>query len=470
MPSIRELCSLAVKLLPLLQFAHALPGGPHPGAGGLQLRSDYLEDACFTKYGTRRPCKSLATEHKTRTMTNVCTTTSTTTPVVTETAVPITVMETSMATSTTTETLPTVTSTFSTTTTIFEPSITTSITTETQTSTVFTTVIGFAPAERWAVMDRRQRGGEVMGSSETKLDARADGDAGELYASTYAGKVYPTKVICVVAATVSSSTTVTQTAATSTETIVPPSVVTTTTETIISTTTFLPTPASTTTTFSTTSTFIQSTFISTVTTTTVSTSTVYEAPVATGKLRVDRADGTGTLGYLSKSFFNGAQARYQAIEEAATVTYTGLSIDEATGQLKLRITMSPAQSDFSVLSLIQGRDSSNSDLAPGSKNYLYFGTSNGTPAGSRPALEPNSYSAATGTTRTVESDVFTMNVGTNEITAQWINTEGDLPQTFLFAQSTALYAGGDQSSFSQAYPSPVTAYVLIFVPDTVAAP
>ncbi|KAG8909703.1 hypothetical protein FRC01_006782, partial [Tulasnella sp. 417] len=75
--------------------------------------------------------------------------------------------------------------------------------------------------------------------------------------------------------------------------------------------------------------------------------------------------------------------------------------------------------------------------------------------GATPQNVGNSYSSATGTSRTSESEVWTFNRDTNAITVQWVNTDGSKPETHLFTQSTALYAGGDPAAFLSRYPSPV---------------
>ncbi|KAG9048575.1 hypothetical protein FS837_012516 [Tulasnella sp. UAMH 9824] len=167
------------------------------------------------------------------------------------------------------------------------------------------------------------------------------------------------------------------------------------------------------------------------------------APVTTyrGKIRVDRADNGQNLGYLSSHPFSGAQHRYQSIDNAAIVNFK-YDDTQSTGPA------SELMGEFKAVTI------------PTPTSLLGPTTS----PGATPQSVPNSYSAATGTSRTAESEVWILNRDTNELTMQWLNTDGSKPTMQLFAQSTALYAGGDQGSFVSRYPSPVTTVKYTFVP------
>ncbi|KAJ7765161.1 hypothetical protein B0H14DRAFT_3593232 [Mycena olivaceomarginata] len=84
-----------------------------------------------------------------------------------------------------------------------------------------------------------------------------------------------------------------------------------------------------------------------------------------------------------------------------------------------------------------------------------------TPAESGPASVSNSYP----TSEPAESAIWTYNAVTQEITAQWVNSNGDKPATAIsfVASSDALVITGDYGSFSSSFSS--TQLVrLMFVP------
>lgn len=199
------------------------------------------------------------------------------------------------------------------------------------------------------------------------------------------------------------------------------------------------------------------------------------APVNTlrGTLRVDRADGGGTLGYLSKNPFSGAQTRYQDISNAVTVSFkfdpSGTSGPASDFTFESVATpQSPGAgftNDYQILGLVQGRDSTSPDIAHGNFNYLYIAGTTQTSPGATPQSVANSYSDTTKISRTAESEVWQYNSDTKEITVQWVNSDGvAASQTSIWTQGTALYAGGDSVAFASKYPSPVTLLKLIFVP------
>ncbi|KAG8928003.1 hypothetical protein FRC00_001890, partial [Tulasnella sp. 408] len=92
------------------------------------------------------------------------------------------------------------------------------------------------------------------------------------------------------------------------------------------------------------------------------------APLTTyrGMIRVDRADGGGTLGYLSSHPFSGAQHRYQSIENAAIVNFKYDDAQTTGPASELRGENMDIQATCPILGLVQGRDNTNSDLSTGS--------------------------------------------------------------------------------------------------------
>ncbi|KAF8993774.1 hypothetical protein BDQ17DRAFT_1367883 [Cyathus striatus] len=158
-----------------------------------------------------------------------------------------------------------------------------------------------------------------------------------------------------------------------------------------------------------------------------------------GVLQMTNAANGALVGYVSKSALNGAQFRYQAISEACGV------------QIEMENSNTPG---YPLLGFVQGRDNTNVDLASGSFQYVLI-----TPSSS----VGNAYTSASNIMRASESDVWSINIVTGDVTAQWINSDSSAPQTMFFSQGSALYAGGDMNSFISKYPSPVIAYTLKFV-------
>ncbi|KAF8895506.1 hypothetical protein BD779DRAFT_1466907 [Infundibulicybe gibba] len=188
------------------------------------------------------------------------------------------------------------------------------------------------------------------------------------------------------------------------------------------------------------------------------------APAITkrGYIQVINSANGGVLGYISKNSFSGAQYRYQP--ELSDALIVKFSVDSAASSVtNARITSENSDTGFQILSLVQGRDDTNPNIGSGSFHYLYFASSAGTAPGSTPSQVDNSYSAATGTPRAVESDVWSINLSSGSVTAQWINTDSSKPTTQFWTQSTALYAGSDSAAFVARYPSPITTVTLKFV-------
>jgi hypothetical protein len=184
-----------------------------------------------------------------------------------------------------------------------------------------------------------------------------------------------------------------------------------------------------------------------------------------GYIRVDRADGDGELGYLSRHPFSGAQHRYQDITNAMVVNFvipSGASSE--VKQIDIQTENSDIQTTYPRLAIVQGRDNTDSDFRTGSYQYGYIAGSDATSPGATPQNVDNSYSEATGTARTAESAVWTFDPTDNSIVPVWTNTDGSAAPIQVFTQSTALYVGGDSGSFVSRYPSPIITVTYTFVP------
>jgi hypothetical protein len=115
---------------------------------------------------------------------------------------------------------------------------------------------------------------------------------------------------------------------------------------------------------------------------------------------------------------------------------------------------------------VVGRDSTSSDIAPGSFNYLYLDpvAAPGTPPGSTPQSAPSFFSTSTGLDKQTETSVWNVDLPTGALALQWINTDATTPATIVFVQSNHVYAGGDPNAFHSRFPAPVTPVTLKFIP------
>ncbi|KAF7333059.1 hypothetical protein MVEN_02412500 [Mycena venus] len=182
---------------------------------------------------------------------------------------------------------------------------------------------------------------------------------------------------------------------------------------------------------------------------------------AKGHLLVRNAGDNSVIGYASKTVSTATLITPDLVN-ALTVSIT-LPVGATSGsQLNLAQVDSP--NAFTSFGLVQGRDSTTTDISTGSFNYLYISSTNDTPAGSSPQQPGNMPSNSLGITRSSESAVWTIDIVSGTVFPTWINSGGVAATTQLFTQSNALYAGGDADAFRARYPSPVTLITLTWVP------
>ncbi|KDR65070.1 hypothetical protein GALMADRAFT_149016 [Galerina marginata CBS 339.88] len=124
---------------------------------------------------------------------------------------------------------------------------------------------------------------------------------------------------------------------------------------------------------------------------------------------------------------------------------------------------------------VVGRDSTSSDLAAGSFNYLYLDPVAGIFAGPTPQSAPSYFSTSTGLDKQTETSVWSVDLVSMTLTLQWINTDSftallglqiidsSTPASILFVQCDHLYVGGDPSAFYSPFPAPVNAITLKIV-------
>jgi len=182
-----------------------------------------------------------------------------------------------------------------------------------------------------------------------------------------------------------------------------------------------------------------------------------------GIIEVHNAGNGNLLGYISKNLGNGG-AQYVYDPSLSNALSVSFDTDQTNSCSQLDINAVDSNPSWPLLGLVQGRDDSSSDLAPGSYQYLYIaGVANpGTKPGDTPTQISNSYFI--GSPRTAETAVWTFNSATGALTLQWINTDGSSPNMQTFTQSTGLYASSDMNAFFARYPAPVTPVTYNFVP------
>jgi hypothetical protein len=169
-------------------------------------------------------------------------------------------------------------------------------------------------------------------------------------------------------------------------------------------------------------------------------------------------DGAGaTLGYLADDpnywtpFSNG---------DVNTALIVDFTLDGTSGSQVDLTPENSGETGFPYFGLVQGRDSTNADIAPGSFNYLYLGNTNGTSPGSTPQLAGNYFSANGGVTHTSQSAVWVIDINAGTLVPLWINSDGSTPITQVFVQSNHVYGGGDPDAFHSRFPAPVSSATL----------
>jgi PEP-CTERM motif-containing protein len=178
-------------------------------------------------------------------------------------------------------------------------------------------------------------------------------------------------------------------------------------------------------------------------------------------INVIRSSDSAVLGYLSRNTFGGGNAQHTWTATAADALLVNFTLDGVTSASGVDfLTENASTSSFDYLGLVQGRDDTNSTVGAGSFHYLYLANTNQTPQNSTPQNVGNAYSAGSGLARTSESAIWNVDVVTGALSLTWTNPDGSTPPLALFVQSTALYAGGDQSAFNTRYPAPVFPYTL----------
>ncbi|KAJ3522897.1 hypothetical protein NMY22_g11686 [Coprinellus aureogranulatus] len=171
------------------------------------------------------------------------------------------------------------------------------------------------------------------------------------------------------------------------------------------------------------------------------------------------------VGYVRNIFINDAQTRTTTIQAEALRATVTFNPSQATPN-QVQVTLpTPAVEGYPLLSLVQGRDNTNQNVAAGSFHYLYLAGSSapGSGPGSLGVSGQNTYSYATGVSRISQTDVWTFDRSTGRLIPTWVN-DNSQPVTFdFYAQGTGIYGLVDPSAFGQRYPSPLNGPYYLFV-------
>ncbi|KAH6991418.1 hypothetical protein BKA56DRAFT_610955 [Ilyonectria sp. MPI-CAGE-AT-0026] len=168
-----------------------------------------------------------------------------------------------------------------------------------------------------------------------------------------------------------------------------------------------------------------------------------------GRIRLENLDGS-LYGYMSNNFNPFGERTTATLANALKVDYE--AVEFVSTQLNLDNANSAAYVDLTYLSGIVGFGATNSDLGPGSYNYVTLGASTDTPPGVKPQSGiDNSFTRATGIAKNVESAIWKLDLQNLVLTPQWVNTDiTSNPLTVVFTQNT-LAVTGDFTEFTNTF-------------------
>ncbi|KAF9030328.1 hypothetical protein BDZ89DRAFT_1132441 [Hymenopellis radicata] len=185
----------------------------------------------------------------------------------------------------------------------------------------------------------------------------------------------------------------------------------------------------------------------------------------TGVLQMKNSNGD-IMGYVSKTA--NSFGEYGSLQTQGNALHISFSYDptKPLQQLDFIGTDSSIYSTFPLVGFVNGFASTSSNLGSGS-NYLYVAGVSQTPKGSPPVTQANAFSTYSGSPETVESAVWSIDSATGKVTAQWINTDGTVPTTYLCytAGADAILLTGNVALLAANF-GQVTQIDLYFVEDT----
>ncbi len=133
---------------------------------------------------------------------------------------------------------------------------------------------------------------------------------------------------------------------------------------------------------------------------------------------------------------------------------------DGTAGVQVDLTLENSNQGYPYFGATVGRESTSSDIASGSFNYLYLEGTDATAAGAPPQSVPNYFAVTNSLAKQSESAIWSVDVNALTLNPQWINTDSSSPSTVVFVQSNHVYGGGDAGAFNARFPAPVTVATL----------
>ncbi|KAG9118920.1 hypothetical protein FRC07_006309 [Ceratobasidium sp. 392] len=166
-----------------------------------------------------------------------------------------------------------------------------------------------------------------------------------------------------------------------------------------------------------------------------------------------------SYGYLSPAFNDfGEYGLFQSNTTEALVLSFSYS-RASPKQLDAVVTNGPAATTYPYFGAAVGFASRDSSLGPGDSDYLFVVGTSQTPPGSLPVEGNNTFSVATDVPAAYQSAIWSLDLETLYITAEWVNSDGSVPTTsFVYAddENHALLITGDaealRNDFNVSYP------------------
>ncbi|KAG8793431.1 hypothetical protein FRC17_008451, partial [Serendipita sp. 399] len=175
-------------------------------------------------------------------------------------------------------------------------------------------------------------------------------------------------------------------------------------------------------------------------------------PVITyrGRIEVYRVDTNALLGYLAREAPTNKITTFSTVDKAQIVTFQAQS--GATSATQLEFTKENTADNFPFLGLVQGFISADSDLEPGTIDYLLVSGTPHSEPGATPQTGSNAPNVATGRTNLkFESSVWSIDFSTGALIPQWVNSNGSRPaETIVYNPSArVIFVVGDVVKFKQ---------------------
>ncbi|KAG8721910.1 hypothetical protein FRC09_007156 [Ceratobasidium sp. 395] len=166
-----------------------------------------------------------------------------------------------------------------------------------------------------------------------------------------------------------------------------------------------------------------------------------------------------TYGFLSAEFnIFGEYYAFQPDQDGSLLVKFSYPVDMPS-QLNFYAPNANGTGEYPWVAAIVGFASDSDDLGPGSSNYAYLGGANTTttPGGPAELINVNSFGAATGIPEDTETPIWVYNPDTQDITAQWVNTDRSTPTTFMsyLPDLMVIALTGDLAAFQDTFGTPV---------------